>query len=110
MADAEAAVVESERLASGLRRSYSVNRIEAFSDGVFAIAITLLVFEISIPTVGDGKLPEAVIALLPSLLGYVVSFATIGAAWLAHTALTEFLDRADATFVRLNLLLLLVVA
>ena len=46
----------------------------------------------------------------PSYLAYVASFSTIGAAWLGHNAITEYLDRADAAFVRLNLLLLLVVS
>jgi TMEM175 potassium channel family protein len=46
----------------------------------------------------------------PSYLAYVVSFATIGAVWLAHSAITEYLSRANATLIRLNLLLLLVVS
>jgi uncharacterized membrane protein len=94
-----------------LRRSYRVNRLEAFSDGVFAIAITLLVLEIGVPPSGENDdLLGAVVSQLPSLLGYVVSFATIGGAWLAHAALTEYLDRTNAVFIRLNLLLLMVVA
>ena len=48
--------------------------------------------------------------LWPSYLAYVVSFSTIGASWLGHNAITEYLDRANATFVRLNLLLLLLIA
>ena len=91
-------------------RNYRTNRTEAFSDGVFAIAITLLVLEIAVPEASVKDLPGALVAQLPSLLGYVVSFATIGAIWLAHTALTEFVDRVDAFFDRLNLLLLMVVS
>ena len=93
-----------------LRRSYRTNRTEAFSDGVFAIAITLLVLEIAVPEASERDLSGALFAQLPSMLGYVVSFATIGAIWLAHTALTEFVDRVDAIFDRLNLLLLMVVS
>jgi uncharacterized membrane protein len=48
--------------------------------------------------------------LWPSCLAYTVSFSTIGAAWLGHSAITEYLERADAVFVRLNLLLLLLIA
>jgi uncharacterized membrane protein len=46
----------------------------------------------------------------PGYLGYVVSFATIGALWLGHSAITDYLDRADSTLLRLNLLFLLTVA
>ena len=52
----------------------------------------------------------ALAAQWPSYLAYLVSFATIGAVWLAHTVITECLDRATSTLMRLNLLLLLVVA
>jgi uncharacterized membrane protein len=85
-------------------------RLEAFSDGVFAIAITLLVLEISVPSeTGDGLL-DAFLDQWPSYLAYLVSFATIGAAWLAHTAITHYLHGADGILVRLNLLLLLLVS
>jgi TMEM175 potassium channel family protein len=62
-----------------------VARMEAFSDGVFAIAITLLVLEISIPPGSEGHLLNAVLNQWPSYLAYIVSFATIGATWLATT-------------------------
>ena len=90
--------------------SYSLNttRLEAFSDGVFAIAITLLVLDLSLPRHGPPL--ERVLHAWPSFLAYVVSFLTIGAAWLGHTALTDRLMRADHIFLRLNLLLLLAVA
>ncbi|MGH1563282.1 TMEM175 family protein [Mumia sp. DW29H23] len=95
----------------GVRHRYALrtSRLEAFSDGVFAIAITLLVLEISVPP-GSDDLLAAVLDQWPSYLAYVVSFATVGALWIAHTAMTEFLDHADAWFLRLNLLLLLVVS
>jgi uncharacterized membrane protein len=89
-------------------------RLEAFSDGVFAIAITLLVLEIGIPDGGGSDesvdLWQAVLGQWPSYLAYVVSFASIGAAWIAHSLMTDHLERVDATFLRINLLLLLVVA
>ena len=56
-----------------------LSRMEAFSDGVFAIAITLLVLELSIPEGSEGHLLSAVLGLWPSYLAYIVSFATIGA-------------------------------
>src|SRR5205814_1512499 len=52
----------------------------------------------------------AIVAQWPSLLAYVVSFSTIGAVWLAHGAITEHLEVVDATLIRLNLLLLMVVS
>ena len=87
-----------------------VTRLEAFSDGVFAIAITLLVLEIAVPAVSEGDLLTAVIELWPSYLGYLISFTTIGAIWVGHTAITHYLHAVDAGLLRLNLLLLLVVA
>jgi uncharacterized membrane protein len=91
-------------------RTFGTSRLEAFSDGVYAIAITLLVLDIAVPAVSGDDLFDAILDEWPSYLGYVVSFSTIGALWLAHAAVTEYLDRADSTLVRLNLLLLLVVS
>ena len=92
------------------RRGFRTGRLEAFSDGVFAIAITLLVLDIGVSGGAGRHLLRSIVDLWPSYLAYLVSFATIGAAWLGHNAITEYLDRADAAFVRLNLLLLLVVS
>jgi uncharacterized membrane protein len=92
------------------RRGFRTGRLEAFSDGVFAIAITLLILDIGVSGRAGEDLLGAIRSLWPSYLAYVASFSTIGAAWLAHNAITEYLDRADAAFVRLNLLLLLFVS
>jgi uncharacterized membrane protein len=92
------------------RRGFSTGRLEAFSDGVFAIAVTLLVLDIAVSADAGKHLLRAVADLWPSYLAYVASFSTIGAAWLGHNAITEYLERTDAAFVRLNLLLLLVVS
>jgi uncharacterized membrane protein len=85
-------------------------RMEAFSDGVFAIAITLLVLEITVPAGSEDDLLGAVGDQWPSYLAYAVSFSTIGAVWLAHAAITEYLHHATAVLLRLNLLLLMVVS
>jgi uncharacterized membrane protein len=87
-----------------------LSRMEAFSDGVFAIAITLLVLELSIPQGSEGHLLRAVLSLWPSYLAYVVSFATIGATWLGHNSITHYMHGANVTFLRVNLALLLVVS
>src|SRR6478672_13622924 len=92
------------------RRGFRTGRLEAFSDGVFAIAITLLILDIGVSSNAGHDLLHAIRGLWPSYLAYVASFSTIGAAWLGHNAITEYLDRADAAFVRLNLLLLLFIS
>jgi len=81
--------------------------MEAFSDGVFSIAATLLVLDIAIHPPGTAL--EQLQHAWPAYLGYIVSFLTIGAAWLAHSALTDRLTRADSLLLRINLVLLLVV-
>ncbi len=88
----------------------STDRMEAFSDGVFAIAITLLVLDLSVPSGSGDRLLAAIGEQWPRYLAYVVSFATIGAIWLSHNAITEYLERADAWLLRANLLLLMVVS
>jgi uncharacterized membrane protein len=87
-------------------------RLEAFSDGVFAIAITLLVLDLAIPvtTHSTKDLLAAIGEEWPGYLAYIVSFATVGAIWLGHNAITDYLDRADTALLRLNLLLLLFVS
>ncbi len=91
-------------------RGLPLTRLEAFSDGVFAIAITLLVLEIAVPLAAEQDLLGALAAAWPSYLAYVISFLTIGWVWLGHAAITGQMERADGLFLRLNLLLLLVVA
>jgi uncharacterized membrane protein len=93
-----------------LRRGLATGRMEALSDGVYAIALTLLVLDIVVPAHEYRHLLQTVINLWPSYLAYVVSFSTIGASWLGHSVITEYLDQASPTFIRLNLLLLLFVA
>ncbi len=84
--------------------------MEAFSDGVFAIAITLLVLELAVPLVGDAQLLPAILERWPSYLAYLVSFATIGAIWIGHVTMAEYLAAVSPGFLRLNLVLLLFVA
>jgi uncharacterized membrane protein len=93
-----------------LRRGLQTDRLEALSDGVFAIAVTLLVLDIAVPVTAEHHLLRSLAQLWPSYLAYVVSFSTIGASWLGHSAITEYLERANSVFVRLNLLLLLLIA
>lgn len=73
------------------RRSLGTTRMEAFSDGVFSIAATLLVLDIALHPPGTAL--EQVLKAWPFYFAYVVSFLTIGAAWLNHTQLTDRLGR-----------------
>jgi uncharacterized membrane protein len=84
-------------------------RAEAFSDGVFAVAITLLVLELRVPG-GEGALLHRLLTIWPSYLAYIVSFLTIGIMWLNHHTMFSHIVRVDRTLLLLNLLLLMVVA
>ncbi len=87
-------------------------RFEAFSDAVFAFAITLLVLAFTVPMHGDvkwatnGELTGELLKLWPNLIAYVLSFAVIGLMWQNHHALFRTVARVDRKTVFLNLLLL----
>ncbi|MFF5023642.1 TMEM175 family protein [Streptomyces collinus] len=86
-------------------------RVEAFSDGVFAIAITLLILDIKVPKAdGPGGLWHALGAQWPSYAAYVVSFLVIGIMWVNHHQVFSYVARVDRTLMFLNLLVLMVVA
>jgi uncharacterized membrane protein len=85
-------------------------RLEAFSDGVFAIAATLLVLLIEVPRdAGDG-LGHALVNQWPQYLAYVLSFVAIGIMWVNHHAVLTHFERADRPFLFLNLGLLMCIA
>jgi uncharacterized membrane protein len=88
-------------------------RLEAFSDGVFAIAITLLVLEIHVPPAEDlasgARLIAALGDLWPSYLGYTVSFVTIGIMWANHHNLIRLVGSVSHGMILANLLLLLII-
>jgi uncharacterized membrane protein len=88
----------------------STNRAEAFSDGVFAIAATLLVLELKIPHVEPGGLPEALLERWPSYATYVVSFLTIGIIWVNHHAVMDRIESVNRPLLFLNLVFLMSVA
>jgi uncharacterized membrane protein len=89
---------------------FETGRLEAFSDGVFAIAITLLVLDIGVPDEAFDDLWRGIGDQWPAYLAYATSFWTIGGLWTAHHALFRRLRYADGLLIRANLLLLLVVA
>jgi uncharacterized membrane protein len=87
--------------------SSETSRIEAFSDGVFAIAITLLILDVHVPTVAQGPLGAALKRQWPTYVAYLISFAFIGIMWVNHHRLFNHIRRSDEGLLFLNLLLLL---
>jgi uncharacterized membrane protein len=84
-------------------------RLEAFSDGVFAVAITLLALNLTVAGPGHGRLFNLLGHAWPVFAAYVVSFSTIGVIWVNHRSLFSGLARVDRVLLFLNLLLLLFV-
>lgn len=89
---------------------WGTGRTEAFSDGVFAIAITLLILEISVPESAFGDLWSGIAHQWPSYLAYTTSFMTIGWIWLAHHGIFRRLQYANRELTLINLLLLMATA
>src|SRR5712691_3404118 len=93
----------------------NTNRLEAFSDGVFAVAITLLVLNIKVPGMDSASKPldedlwRQLFKEWPLLVAFVTSFATIGIMWINHHRLFKHIKRTDTGLMLLNLLLLLLI-
>jgi uncharacterized membrane protein len=83
-------------------------RLETFSDGVFAIAATLLVLEIGVSS--DDELGHELLHIWPSYLAYITSFVTIGIIWMNHHHTVSLIARTDRTMLFVNNLLLLTIA
>lgn len=92
-------------------RGIGVDRIAAFSDGVFAVAITLLVLNIDVPQVSkqlvDVKLPAEVWALWPKFGAFAISFVMIGFFWVFHHMMFRVIKRHAPLFLWMNLMLLM---
>ena len=86
------------------------SRLEAFSDGVFAIVITLLILDIRFPEVEYSRFQETFVSLLPRILAYVMSFIIIGLYWVVHHNSIHAMGKTDRGFLWLNILLLLCVS
>jgi uncharacterized membrane protein len=89
-----------------VRMTESPTRVEAFSDGVFAIAITLLILEIRVPH-GDHGLWEGLVALWPSYIAFLMSFIVILIMWVNHHELLRMVQGVNYPFLFANGLLLL---
>lgn len=100
-----------------LRQANNLNsdttRIKALSDGVFAIALTLLVLGIHVPQpseLGAGSLWQALIGQWQSYVGFVLSFLLVGMVWANHHTMFSYIKRVNHVFILINLLLLLDIA
>jgi TMEM175 potassium channel family protein len=83
-------------------------RLETFSDGVFAIAATLLILEIRLS--GHGTLRHQLLDLWPSYFAYAVSFLTIGVMWINHHEVFRHIHRVNRTFLVISVIFLMVIA
>jgi uncharacterized membrane protein len=90
------------------------NRIEALTDGVFAVAMTLLVLDIKVPELqqasAPSELPHQLLALWPKFLSYTISFIILGVYWVGHHLQLASIRTADRPLLWINMLFLLCVA
>jgi uncharacterized membrane protein len=96
------------------RDSVEFGRVLAFSDGLFAIAMTLLIVSITVPHISDGDnihdLADALNDLTPAFISFFISFAVIGRYWLAHHQFVSLLEAMDQPIIALNLIYLAFIA
>jgi uncharacterized membrane protein len=88
----------------------TTSRLEAFADGVFAIAATLLVLNVDVPSLDGHTLTHELARLWPAYVGYAVSFVTIGIIWVNHHVVLDLMRGADRVFLFINVLFLLCIA
>jgi len=100
----------SSKLPELKKSALSTSRAEAFSDGVFAIAATLLVLELKGPQVEPGGLLKALLERWPSYATYAVSFLIIGIIWVNHHAVMDRIRSVNRRLLFMNLVFLMVVA
>lgn len=94
------------------KEPFQAERVAFFSDAVFAIAITLLIIEVKVPEpesheITDHVLWEALAALIPKFIGFLVSFFVIGLYWLSHHRLFRYVHKVNAKLTWANILFLL---
>ena len=89
-------------------------RIEALTDGVFAIVLTLLILDIKVPEIPPAKVGEDLMwrlfLLWPKILGYVISFVILGVYWVGHHAVYHYIRRSDRVLLWANMFFLMAVA
>ncbi len=83
-------------------------RLETFSDGVFAIAATLLILDVRLPA--GSSVTHGLLAIWPSYAAYAISFLTIGIMWINHHTVFRQIGRVDRTFLTISVVFLMVIA
>ena len=99
-----------QRYLHSIAQGSAIERLVFFSDAVFAIAMTLLVVELHVPTVAATDRGPALAELAPEYLSFVLSFAVVGAVWMSHHRKFRAITKYTQTLLRINLLMLLIVA
>lgn len=90
---------------SGLSKA----RVEALTDGIFAVAMTLLVLDIKVPTVPAAQLPRELLALWPRVLSYAISFVMLGIYWVGQHNQFHLIRQTDRTLLWINILFLMTI-
>lgn len=92
----------------------TTSRLLSFSDGVFSIAITLLVFNLKVPLLkheaNEQELPGAILKMMPDFISYFLSFFVIGIYWVFHHWMFHYIVKVNNTLILLNMLLLLFIS
>ena len=98
---------------TGVHVDSALARVVGFSDGIFAVAITILVLAVAVPDLGsrptDSALQQRLVALLPSILSFIISFTIVGLYWLSHHRLFQVVDHLDRKALYANLFFLLTI-
>ncbi|MFC1875093.1 TMEM175 family protein [Chloroflexota bacterium] len=93
---------------------FTTNRIEALTDGVFAIVMTLLVLDISIPEIErssvQAELPGRLLELWPKFYSYALSFVVLGLMWISHRRIFHYIKRSNSGLLWVNIIFLMFVA
>ena len=93
---------------------FTTNRIEALTDGVFAIVMTLLVLDISIPEIArssvQAELPGRLLELWPKFYSYALSFVVLGLMWISHRRIFHYIKRSNTGLLWINIIFLMFVA
>ena len=100
--------MSSER-GAGAPQGLSKARVEALTDGIFAVAMTLLVFNIKVPAVPNAQLPRELLSLWPGILSYAISFVMLGIYWIGQHNQFHLIRKTDRTLLWINILFMMTI-